>query len=148
MSRGGYREGSGRKSGWNNRETTVIRVPKVFAEQLLQIAQKLDRGEQIEPITKSNSKRIGKVTKSKKRNNSVTQPKIDQLEFDTESKPKDGLSGRELAKELGIDPKTLRYHRDKGNEHLARYTSEKDSKGKVWEYRDDGRYYALPCTSK
>ena len=45
MSRGGYREGAGRKGGWKNSETQVIRVPRIFAAQLLGIARRLDLGE-------------------------------------------------------------------------------------------------------
>lgn len=45
MSRGGHREGAGRKGGWKNSETQVIRVPKVFVAQLMDIAKRLDLGE-------------------------------------------------------------------------------------------------------
>lgn len=45
MPRGGHREGAGRKGGWMNPETQVIRVPKIFAAQLLDIARRLDFGE-------------------------------------------------------------------------------------------------------
>jgi hypothetical protein len=45
MPRGGHREGAGRKGGWKNSETQVIRVPKIFAAQLLDIARRLDLGE-------------------------------------------------------------------------------------------------------
>lgn len=47
MPRGGYREGAGRKGGWKNSETQVIRVPKVFAGQLLDVARRLDLGESL-----------------------------------------------------------------------------------------------------
>jgi hypothetical protein len=52
--RGGHRPGAGRKSGWNHSETQMIRVPKVFAQQLLKIAHKLDEGEIIDFESKSN----------------------------------------------------------------------------------------------
>ena len=45
MPRGGHREGAGRKGGWKNFETQVIRVPKVFVAQLMDIARRLDLGE-------------------------------------------------------------------------------------------------------
>ena len=45
MPRGGHRKGAGRKGGWMNPETQVIRVPKIFAAQLLDIARRLDLGE-------------------------------------------------------------------------------------------------------
>jgi hypothetical protein len=42
MGRGGQRNGAGRKSGWKNSETQTIRVPKIFAAQILEYARKLD----------------------------------------------------------------------------------------------------------
>jgi hypothetical protein len=45
MGRGGHRDGAGRKSGWNHADTQTIRVPKVFAVQLMDIARQLDLGE-------------------------------------------------------------------------------------------------------
>lgn len=53
MPRGGFRENAGRKSGWNNAETQVIRVPKSLASQLIEIARKLANGEAIELVTES-----------------------------------------------------------------------------------------------
>lgn len=49
MGRGGHRDGAGRKSGWNHAETQTIRVPKVFAAQLMDIARRLDLGEFEDP---------------------------------------------------------------------------------------------------
>lgn len=62
--RGGYRENAGRKSSWQHAETQTIRVPKVFASQLLQMARRLDNGEGIEPDTKSKRQGIDTVTDS------------------------------------------------------------------------------------
>lgn len=45
MPRGGQRDGAGRKGGWKNSETQVIRVPKIFAAYILEYARKLDSGE-------------------------------------------------------------------------------------------------------
>ena len=42
--RGGNRTNSGRPSGWQHGPTCTIRVPKVFAEKLLEVAKGLDRG--------------------------------------------------------------------------------------------------------
>ena len=42
--RGGARPGGGRKSEWNNRPTTSIRVPEALAEKILEIARELDKG--------------------------------------------------------------------------------------------------------
>lgn len=48
MTRGGFRAGSGRKSSWNNSDTQLIRVPRIFAAQLLSLARRLDAGELLE----------------------------------------------------------------------------------------------------
>ena len=53
MSRGGARDNAGRKSGWVNLKTKLIRVPVAIEFQLMAIAKKLDRGESIELETKS-----------------------------------------------------------------------------------------------
>jgi hypothetical protein len=53
MSRGGKRDNAGRKSGWVNLETKLIRVPVAIESQLMAIAKKLDQGEIIDLETKS-----------------------------------------------------------------------------------------------
>lgn len=53
--RGGYRENAGRKSSWNHRDTCTIRIPKPFAEQLVELARRLDNGEIIDTDTESKS---------------------------------------------------------------------------------------------
>lgn len=50
MSRGGKRKGAGRKSGWNHSPTQTVRVPKIFAAQVLAYAKELDALEPIEPL--------------------------------------------------------------------------------------------------
>lgn len=50
MTRGGYREGAGRKSSWNNSETQLIRVPRTFSALLLHIARRLDQGEPLADV--------------------------------------------------------------------------------------------------
>lgn len=47
MPRGGYRENAGGKSTWKCGKTTTIRVPVALAEQLKEIARKLDDGESL-----------------------------------------------------------------------------------------------------
>ena len=63
MSRGGARDNAGRKSGWVNLKTKLIRVPEVIESQLMAIAKKLDRGESIDLETKSID--VKSVTESK-----------------------------------------------------------------------------------
>ncbi|MGK7895464.1 MAG: hypothetical protein AB4372_18055 [Xenococcus sp. (in: cyanobacteria)] len=57
MPRGGKREGAGRKTQWVSgctfSETTVIRVPITLKNKLLEIAHRLDAGEEIDLVTKS-----------------------------------------------------------------------------------------------
>lgn len=42
--RGGARTGGGRPSPWQHQPSCTIRVPKIFAETLLEIARELDKG--------------------------------------------------------------------------------------------------------
>lgn len=50
MPRGGARENSGRKPKWNLGETKAIRVPLAIADTLLEIAKRVDEGENLESI--------------------------------------------------------------------------------------------------
>jgi hypothetical protein len=53
--RGGSRLNAGRKSNWSTSETQTIRVPVSLVDPILEIAHKLDSGENIESDTKSNT---------------------------------------------------------------------------------------------
>jgi len=57
MTHGGKRTGAGRKSTWRSgcpfTETKLIRVPIAIAEQILDIAHRLDAGERIDLVTNS-----------------------------------------------------------------------------------------------
>ena len=57
MPRGGKREGAGRKTQWVSGctfpETTVIRIPRTLRDKLLEIAHRLDAGDEIDLVTKS-----------------------------------------------------------------------------------------------
>ena len=48
VGRGGYRVNAGRKSSWRHSETQTIRVPKIFVQQLMQLARQFDHGEFID----------------------------------------------------------------------------------------------------
>ena len=63
--RGGRRENAGRKATWNHKDTITIRVPKVIATQVMEVARRLDCGEQIDFITKSISASFESATESK-----------------------------------------------------------------------------------
>lgn len=54
MARGGYRKNAGRKKKWNHGETRSIRVPIALADEILEVAHKIDEGIKIESETKSN----------------------------------------------------------------------------------------------
>lgn len=54
MPRGGYRQNAGRKPKWRSGKTKMIRVPIELADQLLEIAQKIDQGASIENESISN----------------------------------------------------------------------------------------------
>lgn len=62
--RGGRRENAGRKPTWNNKDTITIRVPKLIATQVMELAHRLDSGENIELDTKSKSASNDCVIKS------------------------------------------------------------------------------------
>jgi hypothetical protein len=68
MARGGKRSGAGRKSTWQSgcqfTETKLIRVPIVIAEQILDIAHRLDAGETIDFDAQSNHPSTDLVTNS------------------------------------------------------------------------------------
>lgn len=68
--RGGKRENAGRKPIWNNPDTCTIRVPKIHAQKVMQLAHRLDSGEEFDNDTKSNSD---------------SQPKLETKEIITES---------------------------------------------------------------
>ena len=63
--RGGRRENAGRKATWNHKDTITIRVPKVIATQVMEVARRVDCGEKIDFITKSISAAFDSVTDSK-----------------------------------------------------------------------------------
>lgn len=57
-------DNAGRKSSWRHSATQTIRVPKVFAQQLVKLAHQLDNGEAIDIDTKSQSGSIDNDTDS------------------------------------------------------------------------------------
>ncbi|MEC4816019.1 MAG: hypothetical protein SAK29_22520 [Scytonema sp. PMC 1069.18] len=69
--RGGKRENAGRKLIWNNKDTITIRVPKFIASQVLELAHRLDSGEEIESDTKSRITVSDFVIQSNTSNNEI-----------------------------------------------------------------------------
>lgn len=112
MGRGGQREGAGRKSGWKHSETQTIRVPKIFAAQVLDYARQLDSEPGIlepsldpEPLP-GISEQVDSETFSElvlAEEVSPGQTSIFDL-IDSETKSKLGpLRGIDLAKRFGVD---------------------------------------------
>ncbi|KYC38036.1 hypothetical protein WA1_37400 [Scytonema hofmannii PCC 7110] len=62
--RGGRRENAGRKAIWNNKDTITIRVPKVLATQVMELAHRLDSGESFENVSQSKRADFDLITKS------------------------------------------------------------------------------------
>ncbi len=81
MPRGGKREGAGNKFKWKHGKTKTIRVPVELADQLLELAKKLDQGETL--VSQSEIKETANI------------------DYDTESKVID-LSGVTLKTFQGI----------------------------------------------
>lgn len=81
MPRGGKREGAGNKFKWKHGKTKTIRVPVELADQLLELAKKLDEGETV--VSESEIKETANI------------------DYDTESKVID-LSGVSLKQVNGI----------------------------------------------
>ena len=77
---GGARENAGRKSTWNHKETCTIRIPKVFAPKLHEIAQKWDKNSLIEFDTNSSRQEVENGTESS------------QIKLDSVSKTSQDLS--------------------------------------------------------
>ena len=84
MPRGGRRRGAGRKTTWVSgcsfEDTAIIRVPKYLKDEILDIAHRLDAGEEFDLVSKSIKERNdyleGKVLELEKE---LNQPK--QLEI-------------------------------------------------------------------
>ena len=84
MPRGGKREGAGAKFKWKHGKTKTIRVPVELADQLLELAKKLDEGETV-----------------------VSQSEIEEtanIDYDTESKVIDltGVSLVSVSGQVGV----------------------------------------------
>lgn len=88
------------KSKWNHSPTIAIRVPEIFAKELLETARRLDNAK-----AESNKKK--------------------------DSTP---LSGRQLAKRLGVGETTIRKWKTRSN--FTQWTKKHDPEGKEWIYVD------------
>ena len=83
--RGGRRENAGRKPIWNNKDTITIRVPKFIVTQVMEIAHRLDSGENIDLSTKSKFANDDLVIKSNPPNyETIIKSKFEEPEIITQ----------------------------------------------------------------
>ncbi len=147
MPRGGFREKAGRKSTWKSgcsfAETKLIRVPAKIADQVLEFAHNLDSGSILDSETNSESASIADLQVEIQENPGQLLlfdaiPSHQPSQSDTE-----GLSGRALAKKLGVSSGTLqeRRNRDTPSQFAQWTTKAKNSDGTAWEYNPNTKLY-------
>lgn len=143
MPRGGRREKSGRKSGWVNSETQLIRVPRILVGRLLEIAKHLDQGDEIRLIEKQIEPELHDPLESTALDTPVAQLSIFPIAQDDESEPPPQPLGlRALAKRLNVSSGTLSRYKKTTARSLA-WMLEKDEKwGWFYSFRDE-RYHPV-----
>ncbi|MCC5619102.1 hypothetical protein LC605_29285 [Nostoc sp. CHAB 5836] len=80
---GGYREKSGRKSTWNHKQTSTIRIPKAFEQELMRYARYLDTGFILDNKTESIDWEDDFVTEPRL---TVLDRITDEFEYETKSR--------------------------------------------------------------
>jgi hypothetical protein len=124
MPRGGHREKAGRPSTWKSgckfSETKLIRVPAAIADQLLEIAHRLDSGETLDLVTKQ----------------------LSLLDRPTEINVDDRFSGVKLANRLNVSSAAFTPVLKQGDSVFAEYTKQRDPDGIAW-LRDGKKYRPL-----
>ncbi len=147
MPRGGFREKAGRKSTWKSgcsfAQTKLIRVPAKIADQVLEFAHNLDSGSILDSETNSESTSIPDLQVEIKEIPGQlflfgTIPSPQPSQPDTK-----GLTGRALARRLGVSSGTLSYRRDHDTpSEFAQWTTKaKNSDGTAWEYNPNTKLY-------
>ncbi len=110
--RGGRRENAGRKSNWKNKDTVTIRVPRAIVFQVIEVAHRIDSGENIELDTESEAERCDFDIKSKTRNNEiVTQSNQEGKKLESDFVTKSILTysqAIEIAKQILLSKKSAR----------------------------------------
>ena len=159
MPRGGRRKGAGRKTAWKSgcsfEETTVIRVPRSLKDEILDIAHRLDAGEEIDLVSKSikerNSYLEGRVLElekqllnqkdSHKEIVTKSKEKIEQGKLDIDTKSKIILSGQFLStKRLGLSKNAVSESKKRRSpEDFLKWTQEYDPNGIGWMLNPDGK---------
>ena len=121
MPRGGRRKGAGRKTAWESGctfpETTVIRVPKYLKDEILNIAHRLDAGEEIDLDAKSlrekNDYLEGKVLELEQELNQPKQLELPSTDIVTNSKKQMNKIRDEILKDLPLGKSSPMYKDEK-----------------------------------
>lgn len=130
MPRGGRREKAGRKSSWLNPETQLIRVPKVLAGRLIEVAKHLDQGDDVQVVpveTKQHN-----LTETAQLSLSVFPSDQNGLEV-----PPQPLGLRALAKRLHVSSGTLSRHKKTTARSLAWMLEKDENWGWFYSPRDE-----------
>ncbi len=99
---GGARENAGRKSIWNHKETCTMRIPKVFAPKLHEIAQKWDKGSCLEFDINSTSLKDEYVSNSSQKLEKQTESSHEVFDFVTKT-------NRDLSQAIDLAQQILKY---------------------------------------
>jgi hypothetical protein len=154
MVRGGKRKGAGRKSIWKHSATQSIRVPKIFAAQLLEIARRLDDGEVLELVSSSKETNDEQLESVSSLNDQLTiTGYIRQLELlgesiDVVAKKQENSNlqphtAKALSLRLRVPDTTLRRYRQKMSSFdFAQWTSQIDPDHLGWEYDPEKKLYS------
>lgn len=143
MPRGGRREKAGRKSGWSNSDTQLIRVPKILADRLLEIAKHLDRGDEIRLIETQIEPDPPALLETVEMKTPVEQLNIFPVEQDGELElPPQSLSGRALARRLKVSSGTLPPYKNTTSKSLA-WMYERDGNWGWFYSPRDGKYHPI-----
>jgi uncharacterized protein YktA (UPF0223 family) len=110
--RGGRRENAGRKSNWKNKDTVTIRVPRAIVFQVIEIAHRIDSGENIGLNIESGAEGYDFDMKSKTSHNEiVTQSNQESQELSSDFETKSIITYNqaiELAKQILLSKKSAR----------------------------------------
>lgn len=155
MPRGGKRLGAGRKSSWpsgcGREDTKLIRVPISLADELLEIARRLDAGEQVyfsEVVEQKITEKVTLTTCSQPDVLPDEPQNLSLLDFDPQSEidfsdADEPLTLREAAKLIGCASSTLQTWKSKFSlSELAARTLAYSGDTQVALTFRDGKYYA------
>lgn len=140
MGRGGHRQGAGRKSGWKNSETQTIRVPKIFADQILEYARQLDSGGVVSEVKNEPLQQVDSETISEAPNSLESAPGqisiFDVIDSVPESK-RSCMRGIDLAARFGVNkgvPSQARGRFKSDPAKFLQWTKDYDPEGIGWEF--------------